>query len=330
VLDQAIAYGGGEIKSIDVKAMLGSVEKTFISQLLEALAQQNAKTIIEIIEQLAEHAADFSTVLEDLLTSLHTIAIAQLIPETLDSSLEENQSIAQLAKQLSPEDVQLYYQIALIGRRDLPLAPSTRSGFEMVLLRMLAFKPASAHDMLISQKTTFNTEIKKTEITQNTPRNTAIAKPEQHLKNEITEDRSNVTEKINTHSTEISNWPDLITQLNLTGFTQALANHCVLKEFANNRMQLILDPSQLVLKNPKQESRLAESLSAYFGKPITVQITIGDAKLNTPAHIKSEHESAQLQTAIQSFEKDAKIQSLMKTFSATIQPGSVQTINKDH
>lgn len=340
LLDQAIAYGGGEIKSLDVKAMLGSVEQTFISQLLEALAQQNAKTIIEIIEQLAEHAADFSTVLEDLLTRLHTIAITQLLPETLDSSLEENQSVAQLAKQLSPEDVQLYYQIALIGRRDLPLAPSTRSGFEMVLLRMLAFKPLPSQEFITHQKTRteLNTQIKEPEINltaQKAVHNTTIQKPiiektEQHFKKEITDDHFNISDKTNTPPTEILDWSVLVTQLNLTGFTQALANHCVLKEFVNNRVQLILDPSQILLKNPKQEARLVESLSAYFGKSITVQITIGDAKLHTPAHIKSEHESTQLQTAIQSFEKDAKIQSLMKTFNATIQTGSIQTKNKDN
>jgi DNA polymerase-3 subunit gamma/tau len=312
LLDQAIAYGGGEIKSGDVKAMLGSVEQTYISQLLEALAQKNAKTIIEIIEQLAEHAADFSTVLEDLLTRLHTIAIAQLLPETIDSSLEENQSVALLSKQLSPEDVQLFYQIALIGRRDLPLAPSARSGFEMVLLRMLSFRPVPPQEFIANQNT-------QTEL------NTIIQKPIIEKTEQDTDVRRNVSEKINTPPpTEIPDWSVLVSQLNLTGFTQSLANHCILKEFVNNRVQLVLDPSQTLLKNPKQEARLAESLSAYFGKSITVQITVGDVKLDTPARVKSEYESAQLQTAVQSFENDAKIQSLMKTFNATIQPGSIE------
>ena len=141
LLDQAIAYGAGKVSEVDVRAMLGTIEQTYIFQLLDALALSDAKAIVNVIDQLTEQAADFSTALEDLLSLLHRITVVQMIPDIQDENIEDLARIRELAKRFTPEDVQLYYQIGLIGRRDLQLAPSLRSGFEMILLRMLAFVP---------------------------------------------------------------------------------------------------------------------------------------------------------------------------------------------
>ncbi len=141
LLDQAIAYGGGHLTTDDVSAMLGTLDRGSVIELLEALAAQDAKALLAQSAHMAQSNPDFGQVLAELAAWLQKIALVQTVPETAGSFPEEAEDLQRLAAKLTPEDVQLYYQIALLGRRDLPLAPDRRGGFEMVLLRMLAFRP---------------------------------------------------------------------------------------------------------------------------------------------------------------------------------------------
>ena len=145
--DQAIAYGGGKIAENEVSTMLGTIDHQLIQKLMQALVDSNGQLILEAVAEFAEHAPDFHAALADLLTLLHRIAIAQALPEALDNSYGDREQILQFASQLPAEDIQLFYQTALIGRRDLSLAPDPRSGFEMTLLRMLAFRPQGVADV---------------------------------------------------------------------------------------------------------------------------------------------------------------------------------------
>ncbi|MBD3610479.1 MAG: DNA polymerase III subunit gamma/tau [Gammaproteobacteria bacterium] len=143
LLDQAIAFAGGELKDAEVRAMLGTIDRGQVFDLLEALGKSDGSLLLQSVDQLAQQAPDFAGVLAELISALHNIAILQTVPEAEVGDIGERERLAAFAQQLSPEDVQLYYQIALTGRRDLPLAPDARGGFEMVLLRMLAFRPAA-------------------------------------------------------------------------------------------------------------------------------------------------------------------------------------------
>ncbi|WP_455211256.1 DNA polymerase III subunit gamma/tau [Kaarinaea lacus] len=145
LLDQAIAYGGGRVHSEEVRAMLGTIDQHQIMDILQFLANGDAQAVMQKTQVLAEHAFDFAAVLDDLITYLHHVALAQISPQSLDASVMDTDKISSIADSIAPEDLQLFYQIALIGRRDLPLAPDPRVGFEMVLLRMLAFKPAASN-----------------------------------------------------------------------------------------------------------------------------------------------------------------------------------------
>lgn len=140
--DQGIAFGSGKIEEADIRTMLGTIDQSSIYDIIDGLAELNAATVLEAVRELSEYAPDFLLALEEMLTVLHRIAMTQALPGIGDNSYGDKQRIAALAKRLSAEDVQLFYQIALNGRRDLPLCPDPRGGFEMVLLRMLAFKPA--------------------------------------------------------------------------------------------------------------------------------------------------------------------------------------------
>ncbi len=145
--DQAIAYGSGKILEAEVAAMLGTLDQAAVYEILGALAALDGKAILGAVQRMSEQAPDFANALAEMLSVLHRIAIAQALPEAVDNSHGDRERIMQLAQQMPSEDVQLFYQTALLGRRDLPLAPDPRAGFEMVLLRMLAFKPQGVIDV---------------------------------------------------------------------------------------------------------------------------------------------------------------------------------------
>lgn len=145
--DQAIAFGAGKLGAQDVEAMLGSIDRSAVCELARQLRQTDAAALLAVIQGLAEQGVDFSTVLVDLIGLMHRIALAQAVPESIDRSAPDHADVKSLAETMPAEDVQYFYQLGLAGRRDLPLAPDARSGFEMIMLRMLAFKPAGVHQL---------------------------------------------------------------------------------------------------------------------------------------------------------------------------------------
>lgn len=144
--DQAIAFGEGKVLAADVRAMLGTLDHGQVYGVLQALLEGDARALLEAVRNLAEQGPDWNGVLAEMLNVLHRVAIAQALPEAVDNGQGDRDRVLALASALPAEDVQFYYQMGLIGRRDLPLAPDPRGGFEMVLLRMLAFRPADADD----------------------------------------------------------------------------------------------------------------------------------------------------------------------------------------
>ncbi len=140
--DQAIAFGEGKVLAADVRAMLGTLDHGQVYGVLQALLEGDARALIEAVRHLAEQGPDWNGVLAEMLNVLHRVAVAQALPDAIDNGQGDRDRVLALAEVLPAEDVQFYYQMGLIGRRDLPLAPDPRSGFEMVLLRMLAFRPA--------------------------------------------------------------------------------------------------------------------------------------------------------------------------------------------
>jgi len=141
LLDQAIAYGAGRVTGEEVQSMLGTIEQGHVQDILEALARGDAAGVLAQLGELAAQAPDYAGVLAEIVSTLHRVALLQVAPEAYDEAMGDREALDALAQAMSPEDVQLYYQIGLIGGRDLPLAPDPRSGLEMVLLRMLAFRP---------------------------------------------------------------------------------------------------------------------------------------------------------------------------------------------
>ncbi|BBM00509.1 DNA polymerase III subunit gamma/tau [Microbulbifer sp. GL-2] len=145
--DQAIAFGAGKISEAEVRGMLGSIDTGLVWKLLQALADVDAVAIFAVVAELSQQAPDYSAALAELADNLHRLAVVQVLPQSIDNALGDRERLQALAAQIAPENLQLYYQMALHARRDLPLAPDPRSGFEMALLRMLAFRPQGVADI---------------------------------------------------------------------------------------------------------------------------------------------------------------------------------------
>src|SRR5690606_33391724 len=139
MLDQGIAFGGGTIRAEQVNAMLGTIDRGHVLRLRESIAAGHGDALLDEVERLDERAPDYAAVLDELMSTLQRLAVIQLVGERAPD--EELEALKPLAQRISPEDVQLYYQIALQGKRDLPVGRDPRVGVEMTLLRMLAFRP---------------------------------------------------------------------------------------------------------------------------------------------------------------------------------------------
>lgn len=166
--DQSIAFGNGKITDADVRVMLGTIDQSLVYDVLKGLIAEDIKQLLSAVANLSEHSPDYSAALAELISTLHRIAIAQALPEAVDNSHGDRQQIYDFAQGISAEDVQLYYQTALLGRRDLPLVPDPRSGFEMVLLRMLAFKPQGVNHLPKATLGAVSGDGKAAEVASNT------------------------------------------------------------------------------------------------------------------------------------------------------------------
>jgi len=344
LLDQAIAYGGGTLREADVRAMLGTIEQTHIVALLDALAKHDAPALLQRIQLLAEHSPDFPGVLADLLSHLHRIALAQIAPEAIDDSLGDRDTLLRMAQTLSPEDVQLFYQIGLLGRRDLSLAPDARNGFEMVLLRMLTFRPLSEAETLSASPATAASapatiKLHASRLTPHLPPLPSPAPPVAASKASTAAPASTkphaspLTSHLPTPPSlrakqPISDdWGKILGELKLTGILQQLAVNCALKERAGDTVHLILDNTQANLHTKKLEERLQQALQTYYQTPIKLVLSVGEPGGATPAQAQAREQSERLQAAVQVIQSDANIQALVETFNARIHPDSIQPLD---
>ncbi len=329
LLDQAIAYGGGKVGYTEVREMLGSIDRDRVIKLLSHLASDDGEGLMAEVAQLAEQSPDFASVLEELNALLHRLALAQRVPQAIDDSLGDREALLGLAEQLSPEQVQLWYQIGILGRRDLPLAPEPRSGFEMVLLRMLAFQPAGGEYVpppaakrnkpstapATKQAAPQQSEAPVTEPAPHTaPPATQAAPPEQP------EATAPQVGSIN----DAAAWASLVAKLPLTGMTRQLAEHAALVRHEGNELELALAPGFDNLLNPKWEQGLQQALDMYFGKPVKLSIKSEAVPTATPQQLREEQQSARQQEAEQSISNDPALQSLLDHFDAEVERGSVR------
>ena len=313
LLDQAIAFGSGRVEQAAVAAMLGSIDRRVVLELLEALAADDAAAALRRVAALDEAAPDYAAVLADLLSLLQQVALAQVLPDVAPTDgVAEPEDLVRLADALPPEDVQLFYQIALLGRRDLPLAPDPRGGFEMVLLRMLCFRPAELEHPARTPESGLERPMG---VPKTAYREPATAPPPVLPTESPPAPPPAMTPPEQRPATE---WSELVEHLGLGGIAKQLALNCALIAREGNHFRLALQPAHAQMLNKTSEERLRTALEQHLGAPVGLRFQVGRMTAATPADQRQQQRSERQQATVERVNRDPVVRDIQETFEARI------------
>ncbi|MGM0562792.1 MAG: DNA polymerase III subunit gamma/tau [Pseudomonadota bacterium] len=364
LLDQAIAYGHGAVRSEEVVAMLGFISRDHIQKLLTAVASGDSAGMMAALDQLAEMAPDFVTVFDELIGTLHQLAIAKRLPEAADDSLMDREQLLALADHFSEEDIQLYYQMALMGKRDLPLLSEPRQGLEMALLRMLAFcpsqwgeggepakKPTAAPPVESvapqHQPSSCDTASTVSEAWEAAPEASeagqaadaeitapAVAQsgeweqePTAVHRNSTTDDVSTSVPSLAPGCIEEIDWNGLVEELALDSLSVQVAKNASLREWDGQRLTLALDASLESLSSPATTEALERALTERWQQTVRINLQLQREVTDTPAQLDREKHDAAHQALLDSIENDPFIKDLKRTFQASVKMDSIKLID---
>ncbi len=314
LLDQAIAYCGGKIDEAQVALMLGTIDREYVSRLLRLLADSDAKGIIDAIREIDEHFPDYSRLLDDLARDLQRIAVFHVVG-TCDSDDDiGEQEYAELAEALPAADVQLFYQIAIMGRRDLQLAPDPRSGAEMTFLRMLAFRPTSDESVVPSGGESRTSD--KSGKSRQRKQARAIPAAATGAESQTWQD---------------PDWGQLVAKLGLAGTVRLLASNCAFLRREGKTVYLGLDPRSESLLTRQRKDALATSLSRHFDERLDVKIgiepAVGAETPETPVQEESRMADERMEVERKKLEADPNVQAMKNIFGADVKTESIELIN---
>ena len=347
LLDQAIAYGGGALHADDVRTMLGSVARGQVLGVLDALAAGEGERLLAECTQIASYSPDFGGVLDDLASVLHRLQLIQLIPGYQpEEGSDDDGALVALAERMTPEDVQLYYQIATSGRRDLVLAPDARTGFEMALLRMLAFRPGDDAPAARLEKpamvgNTMPPAMSSPSITAAPVRPAAVAerqkdhtpplRAEPAARPATSPAAAAVMAPVARDANGLPNWEALIEQAGLRGPFGLLAQNAVLREREGQTLVLALQPAHMNLAVEPMVSQMEERIGQVLGERIRLRFVGSnqEAGTQTPAARAAQARDTAQAAAEQAIEGDPLVQSLKREFGARVVPQSVKPLDSE-
>ena len=361
LLDQAIAFGAGKVFGDDVRSMLGSIEQRYIHALIEALANDDADALFQAIDDAADRSPDFMMVLNEMLGVLYHLSLVQLAPAIIEQRSLDREWLEKTSNEFSAEQLQLFYQICLTGKRDLPLAPDSRTGFEMLMLRMLAFQPGSSAQTVATKPVAGRTQGRQRPATiqqkagqqptarqSSTQANTAYsqsesaakpqaaAAPPQSLKPDVPVQADQIneppppSEKQPTAEEESpvagNDWADLVGSLSVTGLTKQLALHMAPAVWDENKLELLIDVEQEAIYSSVREKELIHALQKKLGGNIKVNMRIDNPVAETPAKQKQRQTRERLQAAEESIMSDNSVTKIVEAFGASISPASIKPL----
>lgn len=313
ITDQAIAFGQGQLTGEDVAQMLGGVGRDEIGALMAALVAADTAKLLSLSAELAERSADFADVLSEVIAHLHRMAIDHATGK---------------GAELPAETVQLYYQIALVGYRDLQIAPDPRIGFEMTLLRLLAFTPEQGGRAQ---------EVPGTGVDQHSPTELPKAKtsapesaaPQVMLATPITpvpeEANAIIPDEIDESPVD-TQWFDLVKTLPLAGVARMIIENSVRRAGDDDeRVRLLLDPRHDTLLSDAQQATIQRTLAQTLHPQVKLTIEVAAFAAESPAQRQSREAQERQQAAEASIDADDTVQSLLSEFG-----GRVQTVTPEH
>jgi DNA polymerase-3 subunit gamma/tau len=291
LLDQAIAHGGGKVGAASVGDMLGAIDQGHLARLLEAVASGDAAGAVKVADEMQARSLSFDTALADLASLLLRVALAQALPGAV-----EDARARELAGRLDPESVQLYYQITLQGREDLPLAPDEHAGFVMTVLRMLAFKPEGSARALPLP------EAAKPKI-ENKPKAESAAAA----------DRS---------------WPELVQQLAVTGAARELARNAELRKRDGAVFELVVPKAKAYLAERSYVDKLKAALEQHLNSVVGLKVAVGEIAGSTAAALEAGEREAKRAAAAQAVQSDGFVQDLVNLFDGKVVDSTIREDRK--
>jgi len=352
LLDQAIAYGAGAVRGSEVRAMLGTIERGQVHALIGQVHAGDGAALMAEVDRLAEFSPDFAQVLDEIAAALHRMQLKQLVSDYTRPDEGDETHIAALAAALSPEETQLYYQLAIVGRRDLPLAPTARAGFEMALLRMLAFRPAEAGAQSLAPPPTaaaagtaratapasaaaIAPRVDAVDFEHDSQRGAArVAEPKSPAYAQATNAAATVvpapviTASAHSWSGDANDWLGLIETAGLKGPVGMLAQHCTLIAVEQNVVRLSLKPEHEHFSAPPLVAAMEEKIAQALGRAVKVRFekNASAQQAETPAEAAGRARDARQQAAERALNDDPIVQALMRDFDARLIPESVKPV----
>ena len=337
--DQAIAYAAGKVSEESVRGMLGTLDDSYLIRILDSLIAKDGATLLAISNEMGERSMSFSLALQDLSSLIQKIAAAQIVPESVLEDWPEAAEIRRLATLLTKEEAQLFYQITITSRPDLSLAPDEQTGFAMTLLRMLAFRPGSGGgggSAPTPSAPPVNTA-RPTATTHSAPAPSARASaPAPAATKPVTSTPAPAISVAPVaaagnavgNPAERPDWHALMRQLPVKGMVQQLAFQTELQDWsdlaAGVKATIVTPMPQLA--SEASVARLADALTAHFGKPVKVFIEKGQVEGKTVAKVDQQIHQEKRQNAEQLIAADPFIQQLEKEFGAKVVGGSVKPL----
>jgi DNA polymerase-3 subunit gamma/tau len=325
--DQAIAYAAGKVTEESVRGMLGTLDDAYLIRILDCLIAKDGASLLAVANEMGERSMSFSLALQDLSSLLQKIAAAQVVPESVLDDWPEAGEIRRLATQLTKEEAQLFYQITITSRPDLSLAPDEQTGFAMTLLRMLAFRPGgSGGSAAPSAPPVASTRPAAAPVSKPTPASVTKAAPAPAPApapaKSVAAPASSIV------SADRPDWHTLMRQLPVKGMVQQLAFQTELQDWVDSasgvKATIVTPMPQLA--SDASIARLADVLTAHFGKPVKIVIEKGQVEGKTVAKVDAQIHQEKRMNAEQMIAADPFIQQLQKEFGATVVGGSVKPL----
>ena len=333
LLDQAIAYGAGEVRTDQVATMLGSLDQSYLFALLDNLASGDAKAMMSEVDQIASRSISFDITLKDMASVLSRIALVQNAgANSVDGP--DAQKIVDAAAKLATDDVQLFYQIAILGRRDLALAPDEQSGFTMTMLRMLSlangrnFQNANCEQDIPAAASAL-ADLSSKEYRKSAPVAGAgrAAGSRQVQEPGLPSAAYLTTPSVNSVVPFSGDWPGFIARLNFNGMAGMLAKQCVFQSFTGGILELALPAAQKHLAEKAFQEKLKSELLPHFGSNLRMNIRIGEVAGKSLAAVEDGERSARQIAAEAAILADPFINNLKQDFGVEVVPSSIRPAN---
>ena len=323
LLDQAASHGNGRLEESEVAAMLGTVDREHAVRLLDAVVAGDGPRVLAEMASLDERVPDYDDVLGTLAALLQRAAVLQAAPEIEDDEDGLTARARPFAHTAAPEDLQLWYQVSIAGRRDLPLAPSPRAGCEMVLLRMLAFRyaaPGETGSAVEPARPAARSAAPAATVSARTGADTATPAP--GAVPATTAAPAGVPTA--TPATGGDEWERLVDAMSLGGATRQLARHCTLAGREGGVIRLVMDPAHEIFATPAQQERLREALATHLGEPVRLQLQLARPTVETPADRERRAAADRQREAEAAIEADPLVREMQRAFDATVDRDSIR------